>query len=394
MITSSLIDALKKKYPTIDKPFLKNLYFYHLGLGLVYYTYATFNSSDSTGYYYEVSHNIRGETWGSIYGTGTIFIEYFSYPFIRYLGLTYEGMMVLFAFFGFIGWIYLYIFFKEKLYFKHDFYGKDLIKVIFLLPNLHFWSSSLGKGALIFMAIGLFFYGISSLKSRWIPVLISSVVIYHIRPHVMLVVLVSTMLGFVFTTRGVSFFVKILFLTIALTSFFYIYQNVLVAVGIKEEELLTEGLGLSHRAVELTKATSGVDIANYSLPFQIFTFLYRPLFVDAPGMLGIIVSFENVFYLMMTIRLFNPRFIQFIVTSNFLVKSCLMSFVMISVALAQISGNLGLAIRQKSQVMMLFLFVVVCFLDNQKLRAYMDYNFRLSRQNKPPQPVPEVKPAQ
>jgi hypothetical protein len=394
MITSSLIDALKKKYPTIDKPFLKNLYFYHLGLGLVYYTYATFNSSDSTGYYYEVSHNIRGETWGSIYGTGTIFIEYFSYPFVRYLGLTYEGMMVLFAFFGFIGWIYLYIFFKEKLYFKHDFYGYDLIKVIFFLPNLHFWSSSLGKGALIFMAIGLFFYGISSLKSRWIPVLISSVIIYHIRPHVMLVVLVSSILGFVFTTRGVSFFVKILFLTVALTSFFFIYQNVLVAVGIKEEELLTEGLGLSHRAVELTKATSGVDIANYSLPFQIFTFLYRPLFIDAPGMLGIIVSFENVFYLMMTIRLFNPRFIQFIITSNFLVKTCLMSFITISVALAQISGNLGLAIRQKSQVMMLFLFVVVCFLDNQKLRAYMDYNFRLSRRNKPPQPVPEVKPAQ
>ena len=201
-----------------------------------------------------------------------------------------------------------------------------------------------------------------------------------------------SMLGFVFTTKGVSFFVKILFLSIALTSFFFIYQNVLVAVGIKEEELLTEGLGLSHRAVELTKATSGVDIASYSLPFQIFTFLYRPLFIDAPGLLGIIVSFENVFYLMMTIRLFNPRFIQFIITSNFLVKAAAMSFVMISVALAQISGNLGLAIRQKSQVMMLFLFVVVCFLDSQKLRAYYDYQFRLSRRAKLPQPVPEVKP--
>jgi hypothetical protein len=82
------------------------------------------------------------------------------------------------------------------------------------------------------------------------------------------------------------------------------------------------------------------------------------------------------------------------ITSNFLIKSAFMSFVTISIALAQISGNLGLAIRQKSQVMMLFLFIVICFLDSQKLRAYQAYNFRLARRTKQPQPVPvpEVKP--
>jgi hypothetical protein len=53
--------------------------------------------------------------------------------------------------------------------------------------------------------------------------------------------------------------------------------------------------------------------------------------------------------------------------SNFLVKTALFSFLTVTIALAQISGNLGLAIRQKSQVMILFLFVVVTFLDKKKL---------------------------
>ena len=141
-------------------------------------------------------------------------------------------------------------------------------------------------------------------------------------------------------------------------------------VGIDEGEFVTDGMNLSHRAKELTKATSGIDITNYSLPEQVFAFLYRPLFFDSPGLLGLIVSFENVFYLWMTLRLLSLRGIQFLVTGSFLVKAAFLSFITISIALAQVSGNLGLAMRQKSQVMILFMYVVIAFLDSEKMKAY------------------------
>ena len=168
----------------------------------------------------------------------------------------------------------------------------------------------------------------------------------------------------------ISFPLRVIFLIGVSIAFYYIYADVLSLVGIDEEEFLTQGFDLTHRATELTKSTSGVDITSYSLPMQVFTFLYRPLFFDASGALAVIVSFENVFYLLMTLKIFNIKGINFLVTSNFLVKTAFFSFLTVAIALAQISGNLGLAMRQKSQVMILFMFVIISFLDKQKLLAY------------------------
>ena len=79
----------------------------------------------------------------------------------------------------------------------------------------------------------------------------------------------------------------------------------------------------------------------------------RPTRRDCPGvegLLGLIVSFENVFYLLITLRLLNFKGMNYLITSNFMVKTALFSFLTVSTALAQISGNLGLAIRQKREV--------------------------------------------
>jgi hypothetical protein len=377
IISFSMIGSLKKKYTFVNEQLLHSLFLYHLIMGIVYYLYALFNPSDSRFYYTKVLNNYRGEDWFSFYGTSTTFIEFIGWPFIKVFGFSYEGIMTLFVFFGFVGYLYFYIFFKENIQFKHSLFGFDLVTLIFFLPNLHFWSSSFGKGSVIFMGIGLFFYGISKMRTRWLAILIGGVIIYHVRPHIMLVILVSSAIGFVFTTKGISFPWRAAFLIGVSVVFYFIYSDVLTMVGIDEEEFVTQGVDLTHRASELTKATSGFDIASYSLPLQVFTFLYRPLFFDAPGILGLIVSFENVFYLLITLRLMNLKGINFLITSNFLVKTAFFSFLTVTVALAQISGNLGLAMRQKSQVMILFLFVIIAFLDKQKLIAYQQAMWQL-----------------
>jgi hypothetical protein len=365
-----LVNRLKGIYPFIDAVLLKRVYYYHVLLSFVYYLYSLFNASDSRYYYRKVVEDFRGPEWMDFYGTSTTFIEFIAYPFIRYLGFSYEAMMVLFTFFGYIGFVYFYIFFKERIKFRHQFLGVDLLTLFFFLPNPHFWSSSLGKGAIILPAIALFFYGISKINKRYIAVALGAVIIYHVRPHIMLVILVSCFIGLVFSTKGISWVFRLVFIAGASVAFFYIYQDVLTMVGINEEEVLTQGFDLSRRARELSKATSGIDISNYGLGLQLFTFIYRPLFFDAPGLLGIVVSIENVFYLLITLKLLNFQGIRYLVTSSFLVKSAFFSFLTVSIALAQISGNLGIAIRQKSQVMMLLLFVIIAFLDERRSVQY------------------------
>jgi hypothetical protein len=369
-ISFSIIDRLKRRFPFIDARFIKNLFFYHTALAFVYYLYASFNPSDSNFYYEKVVTDFRGDYWFSFYGTSTRFIEFIGYPFIKFFMFSYEAVMALFAFFGFVGYIYFYVFMKENIKFKHQFLGYDLMTLFFFLPNMHFWSSSFGKGSVIFMGIALFFYGITDIRNRWIAIGIASFIIYHVRPHILLVMLMSSAIGFLFTNKGISISLRITFLFFVGVVFFFIYKDVFALVGIDEQEFVTQGVDLTHRATELSKATSGVDITNYSLPLQLFTFLYRPLFVDAPGLLGLIVSFENVFYLVITLQLLNLQGLRFLIRGNFLVKTAFFSFLTVSIALAQVSGNLGLAIRQKSQVMMLFMFVIIAFLDAKKMKTY------------------------
>ena len=150
---------------------------------------------------------------------------------------------------------------------------------------------------------------------------------------------------------------------------------------------------ISHRASELAKATSGIDITNYSMFEKLFAFCFRPLFFDAPGILGWIVSFENLFYLIFSLNLFRPKGIAYIFSSDAIIKTCFLTFFGVSLALAQISGNLGLAMRQKSQVMILLMFVILRFLDEQKIvqlkrAASMKGRLqRTSKKNSQPSPL-------
>src|SRR5688500_18304806 len=109
LISFIIIDRLKRRYPIIDANLLRRLFFYHVLLTIAYYSYVLFNSSDSRFYYQKVIMDFRGETWGSFYGTSTTFIEFLGYPFIRFLGFSYEASLALFSFFGFLGFIYFYV---------------------------------------------------------------------------------------------------------------------------------------------------------------------------------------------------------------------------------------------------------------------------------------------
>jgi len=382
--------AIKKvaiDHPRIDVQLLKYTYWMHLLQTIVYYIYATFNPSDSHYYVEKILTNYRGPTWMDYYGTSTTFIEWLGYPLIRTFGFSYEAMMVLFSFLGFLGFLFFYIFFKENIRFKHKWAGFDLMYIVFLLPNLHFWSSSFGKGSIIFLGIGLVFFGLSNPGKRVVALLIGGMIVYHVRPHIMFVILASSAIGFTFSSSGISNSVRFGMIVLSAVSFFFIYQDVLTMVGIEQGEELNQGLDLTHRATELTKATSGVDITNYSMPMQVFTFLFRPLFIDAPGLLGLIVSFENVFYLLIAFKFLNLGGVRFFLKSNFLVKSAFFSFITVSIALAQIAGNLGIAIRQKSQVMILFLFVIMAYLDYKKASTMPKGKRRRRPQRPASQPV-------
>jgi hypothetical protein len=371
-ITQPLLKGFQKQNPYFSVALMNKLYWYHGLFWLIYYLYATYNTSDSKGYFRR-STDYNG-SWTDLYKTGTSFIDFVAYPFTNTFGFTYESVMVLFAWFGYIGFVYFYIFFIENTRMNIKLWGYNLITLLLFLPNMHFWTASLGKGSLIFLGLGMFTYAMRIPQKRILTLIIGSLIVFNIRPHMFLFLGLGAALGYFTGKDRVPGYQKVLiclafFVVIAVS-----YDQILGVAKLNEDDVLGSfGEFSDKRASSLSSSGSGVDINNYPLPLKLFTFWFRPLFVDAPNALGIVSSLENVFYLVLVFKLWDKDFIGFLKSSSSLVKMCLIIFFTSSVALCFVMANLGIATRQKSMVMYFLFFVILSFLEFKRQKAMSYY---------------------
>ena len=366
LLTQFFFTGLNKKHKFFSKKLMNLLFGYHYLFFFVYYLYAIYNPSDSHAYF---SRPQLAFSWGETFGTSTTFIDFISFPFINYLGFNYEMMMVLYAWFGFLGFLYAYLFFRENIPLKVKVFSSiDFLSLILFLPNMHFWTASLGKGAPIFMGLMMFTYALKYLKKRWITLLFASLIIYFIRPHVFLFVAVGTVLGYMTGREKISFGKKVLIYIAMIGGLMLVQDQILGMAGLNNsEDIVQDFENFSNtRANELSDSGSGVNMASYPLPLKLFTFWFRPLFFDAPGVLGLIVSIENLIYLLLFLKIFQKGFIKFLRRSPVSVKMSATVFFLSSLAMTFVMSNLGIIMRQKSMVMYFLFFVVYYFLAQQK----------------------------
>jgi hypothetical protein len=366
-ITQGIINALSKKHAFFSKKLMNYLFFYHLFFFGVYYFYALFNPSDSRMYFTRTYQSQK--VWWDHFGTSTTFIDFISYPFINYLNFNYEMMMVLFAWFGYLGFVYAYLFFRENIPLKIKVFKKfDLLTLILFFPNMHFWTSSLGKGAPIFLGLMLFAYAIKNSKRRVLFLIIGSFLIFYIRPHVFMFVAVGTVLGYMSGKEKISFWKKAFIYISLIGGLILVQDEILGIAGLDGSDDLVEGFEdfSEDRSASLGSSGSGVDMASYPLPLKFFTFWFRPLFFDAPGVFGLITSVENLIYLLLFIKILERDFIKFIKKSTVIVKMSLVVFLLSSFAMTFVMSNLGIILRQKSMVMYFAFFVIYYYLAQKK----------------------------
>jgi hypothetical protein len=387
-ITLPLLQLLKARFAWLPLGLLKTLYWYHVLFALIYYIYVQSSASDSVAYFNRALTNY--ESWMDAYGTGTPFIDFMAYPFVTILGCSYEMVMFLFAWMGYWGFVFFYIVFRENTRHKHTLKGIDLVTLIIFLPNMHYWTASLGKGSIIFLGMGMAMYGLSRLKSRKLHLLIGLLIVYHVRPHVFFIMALGILAGLVTAREKVPLYQKLIVMAGVALAVVYLYDDVMAFANLDSENLFQSFDDLSsHRSVELAKAGSGIDISGYPLPLKLFTFWFRPLFIDAPGPIGLIVSFENLFYLWLASSAFSVSFIKFMSKSSALVKTSAVAFLATSVALSGTLSNLGIIIRQKSMVMYFFLFILIMFMDYKKSIAInRKKNIQAAKEEPVPAPLP------
>ncbi len=366
-VNQHIFSKLQLRHFFFKKKLMNLLSLYHLAFGVIYYVYAIFNRSDSVRYY-NVPQKVDKE-WFDFLGTETTFINFMSYPFINYLGFSYEMMMLLFTWVGFMGFVYAYLFFKENIPLDVKVFKKvDLLTLILFLPNMHFWTASLGKGALIFLGLMLFGYSISKPKERVIALLVGSLLVFYIRPHIFLILSIGSLLGFLTGLGRFTWKHKSIAIGLCLLSLLLLQNSILSVVNLENsDDLVSDFLKFtSNRADSLSDSGSGLNMAGYSLPEKIFSFWFRPLFFDAPGILGIIVSIENLIYILLFLKIVNLDFFKFLKLAPANVKMSLALFLITSFAMTFVMSNLGIIIRQKSMIMYFIFFVIYYYLAHEK----------------------------
>jgi len=368
--------VFQKRHAFFDKKKMNLLYLYHLVFYGVYLWYAYNNPSDSVNYYREISNHTG--SWFELFGTDTMFINFVSYPFYA-IHFSYEMIMLTFAWFGYLGFLYTYLFIREKIPIKVTVFKKiDLLTLILFFPNMHFWTASLGKGSAIFLGLMMFTYAIIAPKARMKLLIFASAIIFYIRPHVFMFVAIGAILGYMSGKEKIPLWQKLMVFVVMIGALVLLQDQILGVMNLQNSDNILEDFeaAAEKNSEDLSKAGSGVDMSSYPLPFKLFTFWFRPLFLDAPNMLGLITSVENLMYLLLFFKICKKDFIKFIRKSPALVKMSLVIFFTASFAMTFVMSNLGIIMRQKTMVMYFLFFVIYYYLAEKKYLKILEIKKR------------------
>lgn len=330
-----------------DQQVLRKLFFFHLLMG-TYYCF--FIQGDAIGYW-RVPKAYTMETFkeGLFNGEGTMFMYAFNYLFSNLLNMSYFSNTLLFSLFGFMGLTFFYLVAVQTVPYNKIISGYVLFPLIFFLPNLHFWSSGVGKDTTLFLCIGMFTYGIMKPFQR-IPLLVlAGLLSMAIRPHITLFLMVGFGLAYVFGGK-VSPAQRIIFSAAMIAIGLAILPSVMEFAKI--EEASAEGFDkfATGKAAVLSRSSAGsaIDISSYPFPLKVLTFWFRPALFDVRNLNGLIAALENLLLLLVFIKAMRTSPIRAFKAAPFVIKGLVIFLVVGTLAFSQSLGNMGIMIRMRN----------------------------------------------
>lgn len=362
---------LKKLFKKLDKKdyaLLNKIFIYHFLIAVVFSFYILYFGGDAI-HYWETPKELTIEelVFLAIYGkSGTVSIAIFNYLPSRILGLSFFTGNMMYALLGYLGFIYFLILLKSSVQKPDDLKkikiaGISVFPLLFFLPNLHFWSSGIGKDSILFLMILMFMYGLRFKRKTLI--FISLLFTGIIRPHITLFLLLSFAFAFLLDKKlkGYQKFLLFTFFILGfLLSFNYVAQ--FVNLGSLDSESIDQFVTTRSESLNTDRSSSGVDISGYPYLIKVFTFLFRPLFFDINNIIAIIASFENLFLLILAYRVFKNKIFLTIKKSSYLIKGMFFYCILGSATFPLILGNLGIMLRQKNMFTPIFLIVCLSIL--------------------------------
>lgn len=332
------------------------LYVWHSLFCVLYILYSMTNPADTIRYF------LSSLSWDQGPALGTRFIIWLNSLFSQGLAMSYGGSFFAYNILGSFGLIA----FSGAL--REAFAGKSgrVRQVIFLfpfMPGFSFWSTAIGKDSIAFFSVGIICWASAQPYRRFPAILFALFAILMVRPHIAGFLLIALALSYSLAKQG-GIALRLLISSLILPSSIIVVMVALSYVGLEQSDSLTEYV--EQRQNYNTEGASSVNIANTSIPVRLFTYVFRPLFLDAGGVFGLVVSFENLMLLGAFIAALNGKFKRNSSLSKF---QRLFFFLYVSIswiALANTTANLGIAIRQKTMFTPMLLMLLISYFPRKR----------------------------
>jgi hypothetical protein len=267
-----------------------------------------------------------------------------------YFGGTYLDYFFLFQAAGFWGIILMMRIFEE-IYIELEMPQSNLTYLMLLLPGVHFWTSAIGKDALLFFATSLAVWAGMRIRRRYIAFGAAIVLMVLIRPHIAFLGVIS-LAAAAFFDPHTRYRIKAMLLVGAMIGAFVVAGTIqsTFSVDVTNADSVTDFFAANAEVSQ--NMEGGSAVVGASFPVRILSLLFRPLFFDVQDAFGWIVSVENLFLLFVVgtivIRL---RTTIALARQIFFLRFALFFAIALVLLLGYVYYNVGLGLRQKMMMM-------------------------------------------
>ncbi len=319
---------------------------YHLLFVYIFINYTSINGGDSSLYWFKtpVTH---GYSWSQLFYYGNKLMCWFNYPFAVLLKLPIWVGYVLYGIVGLMGILQFYKLVKLVLGDRLIILGYNVLPIIAFMPNLHFWTAGITKEVLCFYAIATMLLQLQLRNLKSWSFIGSCALLVGIRPHVALMFLVAFGAVYLWTvslsrTRKITLSIAFCFLAVVL---YVLVCNIIHINPLDWERWLVNNKNWRDSFIE---SGSYVHIDSWNIPYQLFSFNFRPFFYDIHHHYSWILSIENLvlFTLYITAFIQTVRFRLFKI-NNVVIGGIILFNLIGSLIYMQRYAGLGIFVRTK-----------------------------------------------
>lgn len=285
-------------------------------------------------------------------GMGTKLIEFLTIGVRDIFHASYFDTFLLYQISGFLGLCLFLDIAMNLLGTKFTGKTRRIVTTILFLPGINYWTVGIGKDGLIFLGIVGALWSIYFLPEKPLSLLMSLILIFLIRPHIGIIMILSGLITIATTSKN-SLAKRFFLVALILAVLTFTLPTALEFTGLESVDSKTVDGYIQERQGYNQSGEGAVDISQIPFVLQILTYLYRPLFFDVSNFMGVIASVENLWFVLLSRFVLTSQFSAMIFShsNNWFFRFNLIYFLAGTSLLATTTSNLGIALRQKYMVL-------------------------------------------